>query len=51
MKPMAASENTDEPTQTTPAGKKIPIPKRKTVLGDLKKIAHGSGPSSPVKKG
>jgi hypothetical protein len=29
-----------QPTQKTPAGKEIPVPKRRDVMRDLKKIAH-----------
>lgn len=29
----------EEPTQETPGGTKIPVPKRKDVLGDLAKVA------------
>lgn len=31
----------DEPRQTTPQGKEIPLPKRKQVMGDFKKIVKG----------
>ena len=29
-----------EPTQTTPAGAKIPVPKRKDVLADMRRVAN-----------
>ena len=34
-----------EPTQDTPGGATIPVPKRKDVLGDLRKIAKADKPS------
>ena len=30
----------EEPTQRTPGGADIPVPKRKDVLGDLRKVAN-----------
>jgi hypothetical protein len=30
---------TEEPTQETPAGAEIPVPKRKDVFADLRKVA------------
>jgi len=32
------------PTQKTPQGYEIPVPKRGAVLGDLKRVAKGSKP-------
>jgi hypothetical protein len=39
----------DEPTQSTPTGHKIPVPKRKDVFRDLENIAKSrKRPSAPA---
>ena len=40
----------DQPTQKTPKGQEIPIPKRKDFMRDLKKAAKPSTRKSPPKK-
>lgn len=35
----------NEPTQETPEGLTVPVPKRKDVLGDLRKVAKADKPS------
>ncbi|HXN37563.1 MAG TPA: hypothetical protein VN892_05985 [Solirubrobacteraceae bacterium] len=38
----------DERKQTTPTGAVIPVPKRKEVMRDLRKVAHPPKPKRPA---
>ena len=40
----------DEPTQTTPKGVEIPVPKREDFLRDLKKVAKLETPAKTERK-
>jgi len=38
---------TDEPTQTTPKGLEIPVPKRRDLMDAFRKIVHAPGKKQP----
>jgi hypothetical protein len=38
---------TDEPTQTTPKGLEIPVPKRESIFAAFKKIVHAPAKKRP----
>ncbi len=47
---MASQEKKPEPTQKTPKGHEIPVPKRKDVMKDLGKLAAPQGRPPPKQK-